>query len=137
MKFSIKDFFSKYDQTAISYGFGHIYWRNPYWKTSFLCNELSSMIKYSIVKLNVWNIILQKDNLEIRYLFVYLFFFYALWHTITNRYHLSLPLGLKFSQSILPGNKDWHKNLQRHTAMNSFFLKYVRGSFRSVKVSFE
>ena len=29
MKFSIKDFFSKYDQIAVSCGFGHIYWRNP------------------------------------------------------------------------------------------------------------
>ena len=28
MKFSNKDFFSKCE-------FGHIYWRNPYWKTSF------------------------------------------------------------------------------------------------------
>ena len=32
MKFSIKDFSSKSDQTC---GFGHIYWRIPWWKTSF------------------------------------------------------------------------------------------------------
>ena len=31
MKFSIKDFFSKCDHC----GFGHIYWRNLSWKTSF------------------------------------------------------------------------------------------------------
>ena len=29
MKFSIKNFFSKSDQTAGICGFGHIYWRNP------------------------------------------------------------------------------------------------------------
>ena len=28
MKFSIKDSFNKCDQTAVSGGFGHIYWRN-------------------------------------------------------------------------------------------------------------
>ena len=35
MKFSIKDFFSKYDQTAVSCGFGYINRSNPKWKTSF------------------------------------------------------------------------------------------------------
>ena len=35
MKFSIKDFFCKCDQVAVSCGFGHIYCRNPWWKTSF------------------------------------------------------------------------------------------------------
>ena len=29
MKFSIKDFFIKYDQIRRNCGFGHIYWRNP------------------------------------------------------------------------------------------------------------
>ena len=29
MKFSIKDFFSKYDHIRRNYGFGHIYRRNP------------------------------------------------------------------------------------------------------------
>ena len=29
MKFSIKDFFSKCAKSAVSCGFGHIYWRNP------------------------------------------------------------------------------------------------------------
>ena len=38
MKFSIKDFFSKCDNSAVSCRFGHIYWRNPEWKTSFLCS---------------------------------------------------------------------------------------------------
>ena len=28
-QFSIKDLFSKRDQTAVSGGFGHIYWRKP------------------------------------------------------------------------------------------------------------
>ena len=37
MKFSIKDFFSKCDQIPVFYEFGHIYSRNPEWKTSFLC----------------------------------------------------------------------------------------------------
>ena len=35
MKFSIKDFFSKCDQIHRKRQFGHIYWRNPEWKTSF------------------------------------------------------------------------------------------------------
>ena len=35
MKFSIKDFFSKCDQIHRKCGFGHIYWRIPYWKTSW------------------------------------------------------------------------------------------------------
>ena len=40
MKFSNKDFFSKYDQIWSLVGFGHIYWRNPYWKTSFFVQWL-------------------------------------------------------------------------------------------------
>ena len=32
IKFSIKAFFSK---SARNCGFGHIYWRNPWWKTTF------------------------------------------------------------------------------------------------------
>ena len=35
VKFSIKDFFSKCDQIAVSCGFGHIYCRNPWWKIPF------------------------------------------------------------------------------------------------------
>ena len=35
MKLSMKDFFSKCHQIRSSCGFGHIYWRNPSWKTSF------------------------------------------------------------------------------------------------------
>ena len=27
--FSIKNFFSKYDETAVCYGFSRIYWKNP------------------------------------------------------------------------------------------------------------
>ena len=40
IKFSIKDFFSK---SAGSCGIGHIYWRNPLWKTSFFvqCDIIS------------------------------------------------------------------------------------------------
>ena len=37
MKFSIKDFFSK---SAVSCRFGHIYWRNPQWKTSFFLSNV-------------------------------------------------------------------------------------------------
>ena len=47
MKFSIKDFFSKCDsKLAVSCGFGHIYWRNPQWKTSFFvkCDMQSIML---------------------------------------------------------------------------------------------
>ena len=35
MKFSIKEFFSKVTKSARKCGFGHIYWINPLWKTSF------------------------------------------------------------------------------------------------------
>ena len=34
-KFSTKDFFSKCDQITVSCTFGHLYQRNPWWKTSF------------------------------------------------------------------------------------------------------
>ena len=37
MKFSIEDFFNKYDQTAASCGFGHNYWRSLQWETSSFC----------------------------------------------------------------------------------------------------
>ena len=37
MKFPIKYFLRKCDQTAGNCGFGHIYWRNSSWKTYFLC----------------------------------------------------------------------------------------------------
>ena len=36
MKFSIKDFFSKFDQTR---RFFHIYWKSPERKTSFFVQE--------------------------------------------------------------------------------------------------
>ena len=39
MKFSIKDFFSNRDQITGNCGFGHIYWRNPWWKTSFFAQQ--------------------------------------------------------------------------------------------------
>ena len=35
MRYSIKDFFSKYDQILRKLQFGHIYWRKLSWKTSF------------------------------------------------------------------------------------------------------
>ena len=41
MKFSVKDFFSNVTKSAVSCGFGHIYWRNPSWKASIFvqcCN---------------------------------------------------------------------------------------------------
>ena len=46
MKFSIKDFIRKYDQIHIDCGFGHIYWRNPSWKTSFFvhCDKCAYLI---------------------------------------------------------------------------------------------
>ena len=37
MRFSMKDFFSKCDQIR---SFGHIYWKNPSWKTSFFVQYL-------------------------------------------------------------------------------------------------
>ena len=39
-KFSIKDFFSKRISSG-KCGFGHIYWRNPWWETSFFVQCLS------------------------------------------------------------------------------------------------
>ena len=49
MKFSTKDFFSKCDQSAVSCGFGHIYWRNPEWKTSFFVQWLIYQHSYEIL----------------------------------------------------------------------------------------
>ena len=40
MRFSIKDFFSKLTKSAISWGFGHNYWKNLKWKNSFFCAVL-------------------------------------------------------------------------------------------------
>ena len=39
MRFCNKDLFNKCDQSTENCGFGHIYWRNSWWKTSFLCSE--------------------------------------------------------------------------------------------------
>ena len=38
MKISIKDFFSKCDPISRKLRIGDINWRNPWWKTSFLCS---------------------------------------------------------------------------------------------------
>ena len=35
MKFSIKDFYSKWNKIRSYCGFGQIYWRNPEWKILF------------------------------------------------------------------------------------------------------
>ena len=46
MMFSIKDFFSKCDQIE-NCRFGHIYWRNPFRKTSFLlCNFIEIALRH-------------------------------------------------------------------------------------------
>ena len=47
MKFSIKDFFSKYDQIC---SFLQIYWRNPKWKTSFFVQGNLADIKELVRK---------------------------------------------------------------------------------------
>ena len=50
MKFSIKDFFSKWTKSRGNCRFGHIYWRNPYEKLHFLysfskqCNKLNVLM---------------------------------------------------------------------------------------------
>ena len=49
MKFSIWNFFSNVTQFAENRGFGHIYWRNPYWKTFFVqCQCMSCLTSYQI-----------------------------------------------------------------------------------------
>ena len=46
MKFLIKDFFSKCDKIRRKPRiFGHIYWRNPEWKTSFFVQCSSNRLK--------------------------------------------------------------------------------------------
>ena len=58
MKFYIKDFFSKCDQIR---SFGHIYWRNPSWKTSFFVECLSHELQHLIFQFSeknfAWKII--------------------------------------------------------------------------------
>ena len=50
MKFSMKDLFSKCDQIwPHSCRFGHIYWRNPWWKTSFFCAMGELMLFFPLV----------------------------------------------------------------------------------------
>ena len=46
MKFFMKDFFSKCAKSAVSCEFGHIYWRNPLWKTSFFVQG------YTFIRIN-------------------------------------------------------------------------------------
>ena len=41
MKFSIIDFFSKCDETAVSCGFGHIYWKKSLTENFIFCAVLS------------------------------------------------------------------------------------------------
>ena len=41
-KFFIKDFFKNVIKSAGNCGFGHIYWRNPEWKTSFFLCKAST-----------------------------------------------------------------------------------------------
>ena len=56
MNFSTKDYFNKRDQicsfltkSAVSYRFGHIYWRNPYHKISFFVQWAKFEDKYEIL----------------------------------------------------------------------------------------
>ena len=44
MKFSIKEFFSKVTKSARKCGFGHNYWINPLWKTSFFVQCMTRII---------------------------------------------------------------------------------------------
>ena len=52
MKFPFKDFFSKYNQIR-NYRSAYIYWRNPYWKTSFFVQCMFfKLLKHSMVTLH-------------------------------------------------------------------------------------
>ena len=53
MKFSIKDFFSQVTKPAVSCRFGHIYRRNPQWKTSFFVQYfLDVQVKRGVSPMN-------------------------------------------------------------------------------------
>ena len=66
MKFSIKDFSSQSDQIAGNCGFGHIYWRNLQWKTSFFCaaqkKKLSLVANQEGETTSWWNSKISKIN---------------------------------------------------------------------------
>ena len=71
MKFSIKAFFSKYDQTAENCGFGHIYWRNLLWWVSLFVQWLIyifiSNLNFSLVLLSTIKIIFLQDYVLLIY----------------------------------------------------------------------
>ena len=72
MRISIKDFFSvNASKSAVSCGFGHIYWRNPLWKTSFFVQ---------LYNFNFWHL----DDLYFINTFLVLFLQGLILNTISN-----------------------------------------------------
>ena len=69
MKFSVNDFFGK---------FGHIYWRNPWWKTSFLCSVtiLYKFLEMTIIYWKKWINKLIKMQMTFAQISLKLKFFY-------------------------------------------------------------
>ena len=82
MKSSIKDFFSKCDQIRRKLRFGHIYWRNPKWKTSFFCAaslSISCWFLFLLVNgylIYITTYLLTSPNDSITYLRSYLWTFF-------------------------------------------------------------
>ena len=52
MRFSIKDFFSKWTTSTVSCGFGHIYWKIPQWKPSIFvqCSFKETSFNFPLTK---------------------------------------------------------------------------------------
>ena len=55
--FSLKTFAVNVTNFAVNWGFGHIYWRNPLWKTLFLCSNIIVSKKSAILHLSFINLI--------------------------------------------------------------------------------
>ena len=67
-------------KTAVSCGFGHIYWRNPQWKTSFFAHwKISSTCAWQMLCLDYSNL-LQRGNINKLYMIArgHLFHVYGL-----------------------------------------------------------
>ena len=53
----------KVTKSAVSCGFDHIYWRNPYWKTSFLCSGSATVMVLILPLASVkYNLIISNKN---------------------------------------------------------------------------
>ena len=65
IKFSVKDFFSKCDKPVISFAFGQIYWRNPWWETSSIVQRrLQTFRTFDWMDISFWKVNLVNKSIK-------------------------------------------------------------------------